>query len=235
MSCLLIACFFSACTDAAITNLAFPAFSSRPPGSHWDLCQDPPRREQHQDGDTGCSRLQSPSQEDQLTSTHRQDAIEKIPEPRGEAEAPRTTQTEKDCITSWEEGRALTHTVRAPQARTEALRDLPWPTTVSPVGKENSRWTFCFPSVAGCCPEDLHRSRLRGLPGRILGAQRERVGGAGHPATSAQTSAHTLLLTAALLVALCPGSHTGSSAWSGSAVDRLYQPVLKPHLGREAN
>ena len=50
-----------------------------------------------QDGDTGCSQLQSPSQEDQLANIHSQETIVKIPEPSGEDEAtPWNTETEKD-------------------------------------------------------------------------------------------------------------------------------------------
>lgn len=53
----------------------------------------------HQDGDVNHSRLESPSQEHQLTTTHRQDTILKNSEPGGEAEAPLwTTETEKDHI-----------------------------------------------------------------------------------------------------------------------------------------
>ena len=43
--------------------------------------------------------LQSPSQEDQLASAHRQDTTEKIPERSGKAEAPPwTTEAEKDHV-----------------------------------------------------------------------------------------------------------------------------------------
>lgn len=96
--CASLACFFLAFADPSITNLAFQAIKSLPPVPQLSLWQHPPRGNVSK-METYLDPLQSPSQEDQLASAHRQDTTEKIPECSGKAEAPPwATETEKNHV-----------------------------------------------------------------------------------------------------------------------------------------
>lgn len=100
----------------------------------------------HQDGDIGHSPLQSPSQKDQLATIHRHDTIMKIPEQRGEAEAPPwTTETEKDCI---RRVRRTTIPMASLLARAAAAphREAPWGLQF-PWWEKSPTWTSSYPTM----------------------------------------------------------------------------------------